>query len=99
MNEHSAYIRRAIQLARQARESGNHPFGALLVVDSEVALEAQNALVTEGSPIQHAELRLVQLAWQKLPGDAIRRSTLYTSTEPCPMCYVFGTYGRPRARQ
>lgn len=38
-SEQAKHIRRAIQLARQARDSGNHPFGALIVVDSEVALE------------------------------------------------------------
>jgi tRNA(Arg) A34 adenosine deaminase TadA len=86
VNVHAKYIRRAIRLARQARDNGNHPFGALLVVDSDVALEAQNTVSTEHSPIRHAELNLIQLAWQKLPSEAIRRSTLYTSTEPCPMC-------------
>jgi len=86
MSQHSNYIRRAIELARQSRDSGNHPFGALLVADSGIALEAQNTVVTEHSPIHHAELNLVQLAWQQLPSDVIHRSTLYTSTEPCPMC-------------
>ena len=86
MSEHETYIRRAIHLAREAREGGDHPFGALLVVDSGVALEARNTVVTESSPIRHAELNLVQLAWRQLPGDVIHRSTLYASTEPCPMC-------------
>ena len=86
MSEYGKHIRRTIQLARQARDNGNHPFGALLVIGSEVALEAQNTVVTGRSPVQHVELNLVQLAWQELPSDVIRRSTLYTSTEPCPMC-------------
>jgi tRNA(Arg) A34 adenosine deaminase TadA len=86
MNEHATPIRRAIQLARESRANGNHPFGALLVVDAEVVLEALNTVATERSPLRHAELNLVELAWQRLPGDVIRRSTLYTSTEPCPMC-------------
>jgi tRNA(Arg) A34 adenosine deaminase TadA len=30
--------------------------------------------------------RAIQLARQQLPGNVIGRSTLYTSTEPCPMC-------------
>lgn len=85
-DEHATYVRRAIQLARQARDKGNHPFGALLVADLNVVLEAENTVSTEHSPVRHAELNLVQLAWQRLSSEVIGRSTLYTSTEPCPMC-------------
>lgn len=86
MSEHARYIRRAIELARQARGRGNHPFGAVLVVDSQIALEAENTVVAQNDPTRHAEMNLVRLAWQELPSEAIARSTLYTSTEPCPMC-------------
>ena len=30
---HERFVRQAIELARQARAAGNHPFGALLVLD------------------------------------------------------------------
>jgi len=86
MTDDARHIRRAIELARMARERGNHPFGALLVADEQIVLEAENTVVTENDPTHHAEMNLVQLAWRKLPAAVIRRSTLYTSTEPCPMC-------------
>ena len=86
MSDHARYIRRAIDLARQARERGNHPFGALLVADDQIVLEAENTVVSQGNPTHHAEMNLVQSAWRTLPAELIRRSTLYTSTEPCPMC-------------
>jgi tRNA(Arg) A34 adenosine deaminase TadA len=86
MTEDAKYIRRAIDLARQARERGNHPFGALLVADERIVLEAENTVVSQNNPTHHAELNLVQAAWQTLPSELITRSTLYTSTEPCPMC-------------
>jgi tRNA(Arg) A34 adenosine deaminase TadA len=86
MSSDTWHIRRAIELARQAREQGNHPFGALLVADGHVVLEAENTVVSENDPTRHAEMNLVQRAWRTLPADVIRRSTLYTSTEPCPMC-------------
>jgi tRNA(Arg) A34 adenosine deaminase TadA len=86
MSRDETYIRRTIELARQARERGNHPFGALFVADERIVLEAENTVVTQKSPTHHAELNLVQSAWRELPADVIGRSTLYTSTEPCPMC-------------
>jgi len=86
MTDDAKHIRRAIDLARRARERGNHPFGAVLVVDDAIVLEAENTVVTENDPTHHAELNLVQDAWRRLPAETIRRSTLYTSTEPCPMC-------------
>ncbi len=86
MSDDLRHIRRAIFLARQARGRGNHPFGALLVANGHVILEAENTVVSELDPTRHAEMNLVQGAWRTLPADVIGRSTLYTSTEPCPMC-------------
>jgi tRNA(Arg) A34 adenosine deaminase TadA len=86
MGDDASYIRRAIDLARQAREHGNHPFGALLVADDQIVLEAENTVISQRNPTHHAEMNLVQGAWRSLPAELIGRSTLYTSTEPCPMC-------------
>lgn len=84
--EHKTLIRQAIELASLAREHGNHPFGALLARGGEVLLTAENTVHTGGDPTQHAEMNLVSDAWRKLTREQIQGSTLYTSTEPCPMC-------------
>jgi tRNA(Arg) A34 adenosine deaminase TadA len=86
MGDDETYIRRAIDLARLARERGNHPFGAVVVADGQIVLEAENSVVTDNNPTHHAEMNLVELAWKTLRIEVIRRTTLYTSTEPCPMC-------------
>jgi tRNA(Arg) A34 adenosine deaminase TadA len=83
---HERFAREAIELARQARAAGNHPFGALLVIDSEVVLTAQNTVFTDRDPTAHAETNLVSRAIRELSPDRIRRSVLYTSCEPCAMC-------------
>ena len=80
------FLRRAIELAKQARAHGNHPFGALLVIDDEVALTAENTVNSERNPTSHAETNLIQKAISKLPPDKLWRATLYTSCEPCAMC-------------
>lgn len=80
------FLRDAIELARQARDAGNDPFGALLVVDGNAVLRAQNTVATDRDPTAHAETNLVAQAIRQLPPDQIRRSVLYTSCEPCAMC-------------
>jgi tRNA(Arg) A34 adenosine deaminase TadA len=81
-----ALVRQAIALAREARAAGNHPFGALLVLDGAVVLTARNSVHTDRDPTAHAETNLVAEAVRRLPADQIARSVLYSSCEPCAMC-------------
>jgi tRNA(Arg) A34 adenosine deaminase TadA len=81
------HLRAAIALAGQAREHGNHPFGALLVnADNQVVFQAENSVVTERDVTGHAETNLVRLVSHHLSPEELTRCTLYTSTEPCAMC-------------
>ena len=80
-------MRRALDLARLARDHGNHPFGALLTnAAGEVLLGAENTVVTASDRTGHAELNLMREASLKLDDDALGAARLYTSTEPCAMC-------------
>jgi tRNA(Arg) A34 adenosine deaminase TadA len=81
------HLRSAIALAWQAREHGNHPFGAVLVDDqNHVLLQAENTVVTERDCTGHAETNLVRLATQHFAPEQLAHYTLYSSTEPCAMC-------------
>jgi len=86
MDDQEDFVKQAIELARQARLAGDHPFGALLVVDGDVVLTAQNTVATDRDPTAHAETNLVSKALRQLSPDQIRRAVLYTSCEPCAMC-------------
>ena len=80
-------LRAAIVVARRAREHGNHPFGALLVGrDGQVLLEAENTVLTGPDCTGHAETNLMRLASRRYGADFLAGCSLYTSTEPCPMC-------------
>ncbi|MEM8859967.1 MAG: nucleoside deaminase [Chloroflexota bacterium] len=82
-----SFIRRAIEIANNAKNKGNHPFGALLVDgQGNILLEAENTVVTDHDCTGHAELNLMRAASGKYGGDFLATCTLYTSTEPCPMC-------------
>jgi tRNA(Arg) A34 adenosine deaminase TadA len=81
------FLRRAIVISQQARDHGNHPFGALLVdAQRQVLLEAENTVVTEQDCTGHAETNLVRLASRQFAPELLATCTLYSSTEPCPMC-------------
>jgi len=80
-------LRRAIELAQQARDHGNHPFGALLVDErGNVVLEAENTVRTDNDVTAHAETNLIRMASVRFEPEFLERCTLYTSTEPCAMC-------------
>jgi len=80
------FVRHAVELARQARLAGNHPFGSLLVLEGAVVLTATNTVNTDRDPTAHAESNLVGAAIRRLDRDQLGRATLYTSCEPCAMC-------------
>ena len=87
MSVHEVLLRQAIAVARQSREHGNHPFGALLAdSDGQVLLSAENTVVTGSDATGHAETNLVRLASARYSTTELRGLTLYTSTEPCAMC-------------
>lgn len=88
MNDDQWYLRRAIAVARQARERGNRPFGALLV-DNEngnILLEGENTQFTSADFTGHAETNLLREASQAFPPEVLSHCTIYASAEPCAMC-------------
>jgi len=82
-----SHLRRAIFVSIEAKQHGNHPFGAVLVDEhgAEV-LAAENTVVTHSDATGHAETNLVRLATKRYSLDELRGFTLYTSCEPCAMC-------------
>lgn len=92
------YLRAAIGAAYKARENGNHPFGAVLVdAQGNLLMEAENTVITEHDCTGHAETNLMRMASRQYNSDFLANCTLYTSTEPCPMCagaIFWGNIGR-----
>jgi tRNA(Arg) A34 adenosine deaminase TadA len=80
-------IRAALEVAWRAREKGNHPFGAVLAdEEGHILMDAENTVVTEKDCTGHAELNLMRQASKKYDRDFLAKCTIYSSTEPCPMC-------------
>jgi tRNA(Arg) A34 adenosine deaminase TadA len=83
----AAFLRRSFDVARRAREHGNHPFGALLVgPDGTVLLESENGYLPDRDMTAHAERLLATRASRAYGPELLARCTLYSSAEPCAMC-------------
>lgn len=80
------WMRIAIQASARALALGNNPFGAALVCDGKLLLEAENEQITNGDCMDHAETVLVKRASVLFGAPALRGSTVYASGEPCAMC-------------
>jgi tRNA(Arg) A34 adenosine deaminase TadA len=81
------FLRRAFEVARRAREHGNHPFGAVLVdAAGVVLLEMENCFQSALDMTAHAERLLATEASQKWRPPFLGGCTLYSSAELCAMC-------------
>jgi tRNA(Arg) A34 adenosine deaminase TadA len=83
-----ALLRQAFDVARRARESGDHPFGSVLAdEEGKFLMEQGNGYSAGGNDrTAHAESLLASRAARAYDLTFLARCTLYTSAEPCAMC-------------
>jgi tRNA(Arg) A34 adenosine deaminase TadA len=79
------HLRRCVELAREALEAGDDPFGSVLVGDDGEVLREERNLAGGGDETQHPELALARWSASLTPEERAV-STVYTSGEHCPMC-------------
>lgn len=80
------HLRRCVELAREALDDGDEPFGSVLVSASGQVLVEDRNRVKDGDHTRHPELAIAQWAARNLPVDERAAATVYTSGEHCPMC-------------
>lgn len=95
---HEEYLRQAIGLAQLGmdRDEGG-PFGAVVVKDGEVIGRGNNKVTSSNDPTAHAEVVAMRDACRSLGSFQLEGCTLYTSCEPCPMCFGAIYWARPDA--
>ena len=82
-----AYMRRAIQLSEKAMVEGTGPpFGAVIVRDGRILAEGFNNSFSTKDPTAHAEIVAIRLACASVGHHKLDGCTIYSSSEPCPMC-------------
>lgn len=79
------YLRAAIEQAQKSLSAGGIPIGSVLVHENKIIGAGHNCRVQTGSPIDHGEMNCLRNAG-RLPAAVYRRSTIYSTLSPCPMC-------------
>ena len=85
--DHEKYMRMAIEKAREGMDSGQTPFGACIVKNGEVIACEHNMVWKETNITSHAEIVTIREACKVLGTVDLSGCTIYTTTEPCPMCF------------
>ena len=80
-------MRRAIELSENSVRNGGGTFGAVIAKDGEIVAEGSNKVTIDNDPTAHAEVCTIRNACQKLGTFDLSGCVIYTSCEPCPMCF------------
>ncbi len=80
------HLRRCVELAAEALEAGDQPFGSVLVsVTGDVLFEDRNR-TSGGDATRHPEFEIARWAAEHLSPADRATCTVYTSGEHCSMC-------------
>jgi tRNA(Arg) A34 adenosine deaminase TadA len=81
------WLRRCVELAGEAIDAGDFPFGSVLVDGTgRLRAEDRNREISLADPTRHPEFELARWAAAHLTVEQRRAATVYTSGEHCPMC-------------
>ena len=81
------YMRLAIEACRLGIAAGQTPFGACIVRGSEVIIATHNHVWLTTDITAHAEVHAIRGACTKLRTIKLDGCDIYSTTEPCPMCF------------
>jgi tRNA(Arg) A34 adenosine deaminase TadA len=80
------HLRRCVELATEALEAGDEPFGSVLVAADGTVLAEDHNRVAGGDRTRHPEFALARWAAANLTPAERAAATVFTSGEHCPMC-------------
>jgi guanine deaminase len=82
------FMKVAIEEARKGftRDDGG-PFGAIIVRDGMPIANAHNEVLKTNDPTAHAEILAIRKACAHLESYDLSDCEIYSTSEPCPMCF------------
>lgn len=80
-------MREAIRLSVENVKNGGGPFGAVIARNGEIVATGVNRVTSQCDPTAHAEVSAIRAAAAKLGTFDLAGCEIYTSCEPCPMCF------------
>ena len=85
--QNETFMRMAIQKAREGIDNGQTPFGSCIVKNNEVVSCEYNRVWETTDITAHAEIVTIRDACKRLDSIDLSGCIIYSTTEPCPMCY------------
>ena len=80
------HLRRCVELATEALDAGDEPFGSVLAAADGTFLAEDRNRIAGGDNTLHPEFELARWAAQYLTPDERSTATVFTSGEHCAMC-------------
>jgi len=84
--DHEALMREALAEAARAREAGEVPIGAVVVLGGAVVGRGYNQPIGAHDPTAHAEVVALRAAARRAANYRLTGATVYVTLEPCLMC-------------
>jgi guanine deaminase len=81
------FMRMAIEKAKEGLRLGQTPFAATIVKAGEVIACDHNIVWLTTDITAHAEVTAIRRACSKLSTIDLSGCVIYSTTEPCPMCF------------
>jgi tRNA(adenine34) deaminase len=81
------FMEEALKEAKKAYTEKEVPVGAVIVYQNKIIASAYNLVETNGDATSHAEMQVIKEAQKKLNNWRLNDCVLYTTLEPCLMCY------------
>ena len=81
------FMRSAVQKALEGIAKGQTPFGACIIGKGKAVACAHNAVWATVDITAHAEIQAIREACRVLGAIDLSGCTIYSTTEPCPMCF------------
>ncbi|MEC4112812.1 nucleoside deaminase [Myroides pelagicus] len=80
------FMQIAINQAKEAKEKGEIPVGAIVVANNQIIAKSHNLTELLHDVTAHAEIQAISAAANYLNAKYLKNCTLYVTLEPCQMC-------------
>lgn len=72
---------------KACRNNEGGPFGCCIVKNRRVLARTHNTVLKDKDPTAHAEINAIRKAARAIKNYDLSGCVIYTTTEPCPMCF------------
>lgn len=87
-DEDQRYMQLALDTCREGVLKGQSPFGSVIVWNGNVVGNTHNSVRLTTDPTAHAEVNCIRAACKHTGEIHLSGATIYSTTEPCPMCFA-----------